>query len=152
MKRREIGNWIFSILIIVAAIWMALVPFNAMVRETHMRRFHASTGSFPAWAVLQAVPSMYNFYNERWPVYGDASLDEFLAQSGPGLAVNHYPLSGLTYPFAPGESTGPQGMVLRSRYRGATLATRYRILTTATGARVEFVEERFTENTDGQRE
>jgi hypothetical protein len=46
------------------ATWILLMPIFPAVAKTSMERFHLMTGSFGVWAILQPIPSMYNFAND----------------------------------------------------------------------------------------
>jgi hypothetical protein len=77
-------------LLAAGALWLALVPLLPGPAAVMMERFHLRGGRL-RWAVLQALPSMYNFANvvQVDVPGGDPEHDT--------IWLNHYPLRALTY-------------------------------------------------------
>lgn len=82
-----------------------------------LKQFHLRSSSFVQWAIMQLVPSMYNFENQFW-LY---NLEGW---------VNHFPLRMLTFVHYRQEffNMDEFGVVkIRSRYNNQALETLYMI-------------------------
>lgn len=122
----------YALLGVVAAV-LAAVPFSPAVQRMIMAKFHWRGPSFAQWALLQFVPSMYNFSNEIWvtqdPVDVVTAADTPPASALLYQRVNHFPLRMITFRPEVRESFAQSGqhfnVVLRSRYRDTTLISVY---------------------------
>ncbi len=117
------------VLLISLSVYSALVlmlPVSSTARELAIRRFHAAGWSFPAWAMLQPLPWMYNFEN-RVSVTSERSDKP---QCLPRLEfVNHQPYGKLfaTYDRYWYRECGGARVKLSTTYRGLVIETEYQV-------------------------
>jgi len=156
-KSKDIPSLMLLTLIILAALWISVLPLSTTVQETFLRRFHLASASFPSWAIQQTIPSMYNFENKVWisteplmqheieQLDNDASRDipkdikqgtnpslgRSLGQKGSieSVMVNHFPTRLVTFADQRSQfKQNPNGyLYLRSRYRGKEIKSTYKI-------------------------
>lgn len=130
--RKDRATMIAYGVIMVTGLCLSFVPFSSQAQRLAMSKFHLKTRPFELWAVLQPVPSMYNFGNEIW-VSRDPLTWERIEQGklGPNVYhrwVNHYPLRILS--FGEQRKNFPQGVYfiyLRSRYGKQVMASEFRL-------------------------
>ena len=128
MNPRKIFDGIFGVAILSAMLLLAALPWSVSVQRAMMEKFHYSGDSFPVWAALQMVPSMYNFENESVIVWEVTD-----SEKSEGIKTwPHHPFHDVGQ--SPEGNALPPGISstssieapttrLTSRYRGATLTT-----------------------------
>ncbi|QEG23926.1 hypothetical protein MFFC18_38310 [Mariniblastus fucicola] len=95
-------DWFALSLLFVALViscWIVSILFSQTTREQAMRRFQLASPSFPAWAAMAPVPSMYNFENSVQftnEMVGDAPIDSD-HESWFACPVNHFPARCVTF-------------------------------------------------------
>jgi len=117
--------------IVVYSYAILLLPLSGSVRDAAARRFHLAGWPFGVWALVQPLPSMYNFEN-RWDVTfttraRTASADDC------GRAfhafINHHVFNRVLLHRALLERCGLPAVVrFQTTYRGTTVETRYRLM------------------------
>ena len=111
---------IFASLLGVSYLWVLLTPFVPAVSLAGMKRFNLLTEAFPAWALQQTVPSMYNFAN-----FG-VLIPQDLEQYSTPVATNHYPTRHYTFNLrSTYDGSLPQVLITSSTYQGRTVSARY---------------------------
>jgi hypothetical protein len=124
----------FYLLIMAAAVFIAVMGISANGQTLIMKKFHLRGISYPHWAVLQFVPSMYHFSNELWisrqplteqAIAGSAALPAETLH----LWVNHFPLNFVYFSLTHRTffDKGYRYVALRSVYRDHQLITVYRV-------------------------
>ncbi|MDB4673557.1 hypothetical protein OAF27_01970 [Verrucomicrobiales bacterium] len=128
MKPRKIFDGLFGAAILAAMIFPAALPWSRLVQKVTMEKFHYVGDSFPTWAALQLVPSMYNFENTSvliWPMADRFENRQFWPHH-PFYDIGHSPEGKTLLPGISGISSGPITR-LASRYRGAQLVTDFEV-------------------------
>lgn len=112
------GRALLGALGLGAALLLA-VPLHDDAARLMMTKFHLR-GPFARWAVLQLVPSMYNFTN----VVG---IERAVPQAASEVFwVNHYPLRAITYMRRVALAEAPATVTAVTRYGDSVIATRCR--------------------------
>jgi hypothetical protein len=102
-KQRDWFALLLLTFVLGIAGWIVSMPFSATTREHAIRRFHVASPSFPVWAAMGPVPSMYNFENRAQftnELIGDGPFNEE-HKSWFSSQLNHFPARILTF----GDST-----------------------------------------------
>jgi hypothetical protein len=93
--------------------WVLLMPVVPSVLGAGIMRFNLLTDSFGSWALLQTIPSMYNFSNQA--DFGPVHLEPRL----PYLQMNHYPSRLFTFSERDDHTEAlPMILKTRSAYQG----------------------------------
>ena len=119
--------YFFILIVDVIILSKAISP---EIQKRFMRQFHLTTDSFGSWALLQFVPSMYNFANEVWISSQLIPASDTISSAGQARWFNHYPLRMLTFHLDRGlywNNPSVQFIYLRSRYRDVELRSIYQI-------------------------
>ncbi len=152
-KSRDIPSAALLLIILAAGTWMAALPLSTSVQQTFLRRFHLASSNYPAWAVQQIFPSMYNFENKYWfshrPLSQDvinklSNEDTRIVNATGGMTVrrdtgvdseivsnmiNHFPTRVAT--FADERihlKDNPKGLYyFRTRYRGQEIKSTFKL-------------------------
>jgi hypothetical protein len=120
----------FYAVILLIYLLFAVVPFTPTLQRGLMARFHLRSPSFVSWALLQLLPTPYNFANQVWAssfplsravVSGALPLPEGVHHQW----VNHYPFRVVSfrergYLASP---ISPYFFYARTRYRGSEVST-----------------------------
>jgi hypothetical protein len=118
----------FTLLLVTAlsvyAVLVLTIPVSTTAQELAITRFHANGWSFPAWAMLQPTPWMYNFENRMAVEYARSDQAECRARTE---FVNHQPYGKL---FAPYDrhwyrQCGGARVRFSTTYRGLAVETSY---------------------------
>jgi len=111
-------------LLVLAALFSLSLPISEHAARVGLERFHMRL-SYPAWALLQLTPAMYNFENQ-WAVYeaGDVDPTDPLTVRW----MNHHVTRvvyevGRRWPL--NNHPGCFRYVFRSAYQGQQLTTHY---------------------------
>lgn len=125
---------IIAVLVLVAT-WLLLMPWVPAIASATMHRFHLRTRSFPAWAVQQPIPSMYNFANRYEvrevspgmlnPVF---ATSETLFGTSEKRYLNHFPTRVLTFAntrYRYLSDGGDRWLIIDSSYRGQRVESTY---------------------------
>lgn len=109
-----------------SAVLLAL-PFSATLRSAAARRFHLAEWPLSAWALVQPLPSMYNFEN-AWEVTftprGTAPQD--LCRDMFHGFINHHIFNRVLLQRAALEQCGlPARVRFRTTFRSTTVESRY---------------------------
>ena len=120
------GGAVLYGLLLGVAVWLVMMPVFPKVARITMERMHWRAPNFPAWAVQQISPAMYNFSNRGLHGREDIALAEVtIFEDRRGDYFNHFPVRNLTWierdQFQPLGTMGYfetkyQGMRLRSKY------------------------------------
>ena len=150
-KSKDIPSLILLAIIVVATLWISVLPLSTTVQETFLRRFHLASADFSSWAIQQTIPSMYNFENKVWTspeplmqyeidrLHNEASRE--IKASGntkesagqkrniQSSMVNHFPTRLATFADMRNRlKSSPNGyFYLRSRYRGKEIKTTFKV-------------------------
>lgn len=75
------------------------VLFSQSMADAALKRFHLASESYPAWALQQCVPRMYNFENKVWFVgpRSSAAGSQVESKNDYQATVNHFPARHITY-------------------------------------------------------
>lgn len=107
----------------VAAALLLIMFFSPRVQIMMMKKMHLRNDSFLQWALLQPVPSMYNFNNTI-----RIDPDGLVGQ------MNHFPLRAITYRPMVRKSLAESGrrffVTVKSTYRGAELVSQFELTST----------------------
>lgn len=138
LKTRNGKYWkVYSLMVLLVLLYAVQLGkvFIPQVQRVFFRQFHLTGTTFPRWAVLQTVPTMYSFANELW--WSRLPLDEarLFYESGPSLDqyyvwLNHFPLHFVTYNHYRDlffQDFNKSYVVIQSRYRGNTMVSRYEL-------------------------
>ncbi len=96
------GTSLFYALLAVAAGVVLVLPLSGRGRQTLVEAHQLRSESFPTWAALQLVPSMYNYAHRVWiseqpltpaQLAGDSPLPAAASTQW----VNHYPTRTMTF-------------------------------------------------------
>ncbi len=114
--------------ILIFLILIAFLAASRTVQEVAIRRFHLNGVAFGAWALLQPVPSMYNFEN-YWDVTFTGSpaqeTSEECARAFQGF-INHHVFNRVLLQRVSLEQCGlPAHVRFTTTYRGTKVATSY---------------------------
>ena len=105
---------------------VALIQLSKFIFPSkHLKQFHLNSSTFIEWAVLQSVPSMYNYSNRIWlsPDYFDPLTLEEIVRGDfdfDGIQMNHYPARVLTFRMDRKEVLGDKikSVYMRSKFAG----------------------------------
>ena len=137
---------VFYGLILFICFLLVLTPLVPHVQELLMSKFHLATGSVELWALLQFIPSMYNFGNEIWisqrPLTWDMINEGQWGKDVDHRWVNHYPLRILFFGdqrkyFKP----GIYFIYIRSQYRAQVLRSSFRMVVDGNRLSIERLED-----------
>jgi hypothetical protein len=98
------------------ALWLALVPLHPGVARVMMERFHLRGGRM-RWALLQTLPSMYNFVNVVQVHVPDGEPTDDT------IWLNHYPLRAITYTHRRQLAAHPARLRVETRFGSARLVS-----------------------------
>lgn len=102
---------VVGVFYIVIACKFFIIP----LQKESLKQFHLKTQNFPQWALMQLVPSMYNYQNEYW-------------WEGYHGWTNHFPLRVVTFSFyRPQIYTSMPGKLIKvqSTYQKQSLESSY---------------------------
>lgn len=168
---RDFASAALLTVIVASACWVTCLPLSTTVQKCYLNRFHLSTSSFPAWAIQQPVPAMYNLENRFWvspSTLSEAELRDSEIRSTalaptpkPQLpvaseptseigtsALNHFPARTITFGGSRAvlKENPNKYFYLRSRYRGRELSSSYRTFPVSDSeVRVERIESEWSE-------
>lgn len=106
----------YGLIVLLYLIISCKLLFVSVQRES-LKQFHLKTKTFSQWALMQLVPSMYNYENEYW----------YFNYHG---WANHYPLRVITFNSYRKQSVDYLDghlVTIRSRYRSQDLFSEYMI-------------------------
>lgn len=114
------GSWTARAVLAAVALGAALllaVPLGGRAARLMMAKLHLR-GSFARWALLQPIPSMYNFTNvvRIETAGGEPATETFW--------VNHYPLRAITYVRRARLARRAATVTAETRFGGLSLVTR----------------------------
>ena len=123
------------LLLVIFAIagWLIAMPFSEAIQMSTINRFHLTTRSFPAWALQQPIPPMYNLENRYWHSPRRLASDELAAFPSSDVetkVINHFPARMIT--FSRGRQRIPDNQsecwfYLHSKYRQSQRVTCYKL-------------------------
>ncbi len=141
-----LSDWPSAVLlfaIVATSIWIVLNPLSQTVREVSLQRFHLANRGFAQWAILQPVPTMYNFENRYWVSERPLSeielarpIENVINQDFRTRQANHFPARLFTFGDSRKfylENRGRHFLYLSSRYRGNELKTVFEAVPTERG-------------------
>jgi hypothetical protein len=168
---RDFASAALLTVIAASSCWVLCLPLSSTVQKCYLNRFHLSSASFPAWAMQQPVPAMYNLENRFWVSPSTLSKTELrdsefrstvpAPTSGPQLAagakptseigtsaLNHFPARTITFGGSRAvlKENPNKYFYLRSRYRGRELLSSYRTIPVSDSeVRVERIESEWSD-------
>ena len=121
------GVVLYGLLLVVAG-WLVMMPVFPEVARITMERMQWRAPNFPAWAVQQISPAMYNFSNRGLHGRDDLPLAGLsIFEERQGDYFNHFPVRNLTwierYQLQPLGTFG----YYETKYRGMRLRSKYRL-------------------------
>lgn len=141
----------YCVLFLVFCILIS-VGFSPRAQKLMMGKYHFMPRPFVQWAVLQFVPSMYNFKNDFYasvqPVSVNAELDG--RREVQHFSINHYPLRMLYFRYSrqPLIMSQPFYVNIRTVFRNQEIVTSYVMITSPRDIQIHFLNT--YEHTDGQ--
>jgi hypothetical protein len=130
LERRELFLRVVLVPLTIAAIYLASLPWSSTVAKFALARSHMRI-PYPAWAVMQPIPSMYSFGN-RWDVIPER-VEFANGRFIPQRWMNHHPTRVLYEPERRLVQLLDQGCLryaLDARYQSEHLVSQYRVCKT----------------------
>ena len=93
----DLYSRLFLGLLAAIAAWMICLPFFEFAQRAALNRYQLQNRFYPAWAMQQIVPSIYNFENEYRFESANPRPDPELAAFTRTKRLNHFPLRIVTY-------------------------------------------------------
>ena len=120
-----VARGVIAALLIYGAAIISM-PLSESMRTLMMRRFHADTWPFAAWAAIQPVPSMYNFENHWRVLYDRLEAPDCKNRTE---YDNHHTFGRFSIPFERYrfDRCGGALVIYSTRYRGTVVESTYRI-------------------------
>jgi len=123
------GTRAFYSFLLCAALFLAALPACPWAQRQIMQKFHLKTASFVRFALLQFLPSMYNFDNEALVSEFKAAADPFASDLFIHFQANHHPLRFVSFGLNNRREFLKNGsskyVYLRSRFNGQRLDSLY---------------------------
>ncbi len=136
LGRPDRWGTLFYTMLGFVALWPLLVLTVRPIAREQMRRMHLANNSFPAFALEQLVPAMYNFSNQGYWSKIDVPLADWpweLPRDREVYYFNHFPVRNLTWQArAPFPAAGVWGLY-RTQFQGLELRTKYHLQPAAGG-------------------
>ncbi|GEM_PF-6356545 len=113
------------------------------IQKTMMRKFHFMPRPFVQWAMLQFVPSMYNFKNDFFeslqPLPIDARMED--RPEVQHFTVNHYPLRMVYFYYSRQTFVFPKPVYvyIRTTFRKQEITTSYMMVSSSKGIQIYFL-------------
>lgn len=115
-------------------VFSILQLFKIFSPSIFLRQSHLQSKSFPEWAFIQTIPSMYNYSNRVWESsyeYDPVTVKELLAGEleHEGMQINHFPLRVFTFRQDREQifKSSLKTLYVRSKFMGSFIVTAYEV-------------------------